>query len=488
MIRTVRQNLRRGVLSVMVAIFSVAIGLAMPLLVWAQTPQTGTAPSGAPPAGNAGATGQAAPAGGQQAPSPPLSYPAQPPKAATPRTPAEEEAAALDLAVNSAERNPQALIKNLEHFLEQFPQSLRREAVLRTIYRQALQANDPRTAETYAEKLLEIHPEDPSLLSSLVELLDRENDAASLARAAVYATRFIDHAEKLAVTSKSPDIPEERWQETTALMRATGYLMRGKVYAKSGENDKAFADYAKSYSAYPTSQVAERLGDLAATKGDGDRALDFFVTAFAFPDKSADPAHREELRRKVGSAYVAKNKTEKGLGDMILARYDQLSGSLKSRYQDYGQPNAALNDPLQFVLQRLDGSAVRLADFRGRVLVMDFWATWCGPCRMEGRALERVLQAFSNQPAAAFLAVNVDEDRSGVPNFVKEEEWKIPVAYAQGLDHFLDVTALPTLLILDRQGQVVFREEGMDPATFEPQVEGKVRAELARPPATATSR
>ncbi|HLY63095.1 MAG TPA: TlpA disulfide reductase family protein [Terriglobia bacterium] len=404
------------------------------------------------------------------------------------RTAEEEEASALDQAVNSAERNPQALIKNLEHFLDRYPKSPRREQVLRTIYQQALQANDPRTAEKYAEALLGIHPEDPNLLSSLIDLLDRENDAASVARAIVYATRLVDQTEKLAAGARPAEIPEDRWQETTGLIRATGYSMRGKVYAKSGQNDKAFADYEKSYSNYPTSQVAEKLGDLAALKGDSDLALDFFVTAFAFPDKAVDPARREALRRKVGSAYIAKNKSENGLGDLILARYDQLNRSLKSRFQDSGRPNAGLNDPLQFVLQRLDGSQVRLADFRGKVLVMDFWATWCGPCRMEGRALERVIQTFSNQPAAAFLAVNVDDERTGVPGFVKEEQWKIPVAYAQGLDHFLDVTSLPTLLILDRQGQVVFREQGMNPMTFEQELEEKLREELARPPANASSR
>jgi thiol-disulfide isomerase/thioredoxin len=463
-----------------VAFLSAAVGLGCPFPPGAQETQPGGAP-------NVTSAAQAAPPARQKAQSPPAPASAQVPRHPPPKTPAQEEADALDLAVNSAERNPQALIKNLEHFLDQYPKSARREVVLRTIYREALQANDPQTAETYAEKLLEIHPDDPSLLSSLVDLLERESDAASLARAALYATRFVDHTEQLTSAGKPPGISDEQWQTNSALMRATGYLMRGKVYAKSGENDKAYADYEKSYDAYPTSQVAERLGDLAAMKGDGDRALDFFVTAFAFPEKSADPAHREVLRRKVGSAYIAKYKTEKGLGELILARYDQLSRTLKARYQESGRPNAGINDPLQFVLERLDGSSVRLADFRGKVLVVDFWATWCGPCRMEGRALERVLQTFSHQPSAAFLAVNVDDERSGVPGFVKEEQWKIPVAYAQGLDRFLDVTALPTLLIFDRRGQVIFREEGMDPMTFEQQVEGKVRAELARLPSASAS-
>jgi thiol-disulfide isomerase/thioredoxin len=303
-----------------------------------------------------------------------------------------------------------------------------------------MQANEPRTAAIYAEKLLETHPDDPGLLSALVELLERESNPESLARAALYATRFINHVEK---TTKEPeassDTPADRWHESTALMLASGYLMRGKVYAKAGEDEKALADYEKSFAAYPTSQLAERLGDLSFKKGDAGHALDYFATAFAFPEKTSDPTH----------------------------------------------PNAEVHDPIQFVLQRLDGSPVRLADYRGKVVVMDFWATWCGPCRLEGKILERVVQTFHNEPAAAFLAVNVDEERASVANFVKQEQWKIPVVYAQGLDHFLEVTALPTLVIFDRQGRVVFREVGMDPDAFEKQLENKLRQVLAQRSATA---
>jgi len=459
-------NFFRLFLPQVISLFCITLFSIPLLLAGSQNAQTPTASTGGQKSQS-----EAAPAGPSEALQ-------QKPKASV--GPAEDESDALDEAISSAQRDPQALIKNLKSFLLKFPQSPRREQVLRTIFREALQANDPGTATAYAEKLLEAHPDDPALLASLVDLLDRESDAASRAQAIVYGTRFIDHAEKMAKGTKPADVTAEHWQESMALMLATGYSMRGKVYAKGGDDLKSLADYEKSYAAYPTSQVAERIGDLASKGGDVDRALDEYATAFAFPEKSSDPAHRSELRKKLGSAYVAKYQSEKGLGELILARYDQLSHSLMSRFESGAKPNADIRDPYQFVLQRLDGSPLRMADYQGRVVVIDFWATWCGPCRLQGRILERVVESFRNEPAASFLAANVDEDRDGVPGFIREEKWKIPVAYAQGLDHLLQVSALPTLVIFDRNGRIVFREEGMDPATFEQQLVSRLREILAR--------
>jgi len=130
------------------------------------------------------------------------------------------------------------------------------------------------------------------------------------------------------------------------------------------------------------------------------------------------------------------------------------------------------------VLKRTDGSPLPLSDYRGKVLVLEFWATWCGPCRLAGKLLDRVTQDFRNEPAAVFLAVNVDENRASVPAFLKEEQWTTEVAYAQGLDRFLGVLSLPTLVIFNRNGHVVFREEGLVVSTFVDTVEQKVHVAL----------
>jgi len=97
-----------------------------------------------------------------------------------------------------------------------------------------------------------------------------------------------------------------------------------------------------------------------------------------------------------------------------------------------------------------------------------------------------VVENFRNEPAAVFLAVNVDEDRAGVPAFLKEEQWAIQVAYAQGLDRLLGVQNLPTLLIFDRNGRVVFRQEGLDLERFVETLDKKVREALSALPQAAS--
>jgi thiol-disulfide isomerase/thioredoxin len=392
--------------------------------------------------------------------------------------PEPDEDKALGEAFRSAENNPQALLKNLEDFLARFPKTGRRELVLRTICREAVEANAPDVTLKYGLMLLEMTPDDPTLLSLLIEALERQNDPASRARAIECSTRLLAAVEKLRAQASSPPSPEKGAAEKWAQRLAGIYTRRGALYQDSGQLDQALADFRESYRIRPAARAAEHLGDVAAKQGDSTRAVDYYVTAFAFPEKDAEPAHRQEIRRKLGSAYVALHHSEQGLGDLVLARYDELMQQLGARFASEPGQNAGRRDPFDYVLERPDGKPLRLADYRGKVMVLDFWATWCGPCRLAGRLLEQVMGDFRNETAAAFLAVNVDEDRSSVPAFLKEAGWTVPVVYGQELDQLLSIGALPTIVIFDRQGRIVFRQEGVNPEGFVGELEKRLREVL----------
>jgi len=165
------------------------------------------------------------------------------PQAAAKPSLEEQESQALQDAVRSSEDNPQALIKNLEGFLGRFPESAQREQILHVIYKSALRGNDPQTAIECGEKLLGLKPGDTDLLSSLVDMLDRQGDAFSRVKALHYATSFVDRAEMELKGAARSAGGKDRVPDSPTIMLATAYLMRGKLYAKSGEPDKAVADY-----------------------------------------------------------------------------------------------------------------------------------------------------------------------------------------------------------------------------------------------------
>ncbi|MGD0228315.1 MAG: redoxin family protein [Terriglobia bacterium] len=395
---------------------------------------------------------------------------------ATPAAP-DAEQSALDDAFRSAQGNPQLLIKNFEAFLVRFPQSSRREAVLRTICTYAQEANAPDVVVQYGQMLLERTPNDPHLLTLLMDALARQNDQASRTRAIEYSSRLIAIAESQrdqAVAAAGSSNAADQWAERLAGI----YARRAGFYRDSDEVDKAVADCEKSYAIYPTSRVAEQLGDAALKKGNSARALDYYLTAFVFPDKSPEPGSRQEIRRKLGSLYVAQHHSEHGLGDLVLSHYDAIMPQLAGRLSASPLPNAGRHDPFEYVLERMDGTPLPLAGYRGKVLVLDFWATWCGPCRVQGKLVEQVAGSFRTDSTATFLSLNTDQDRSGVPAFLKNQGWTLPVAYAQGLDELLSVRALPTLVIFDCHGRVVFREDGVDPGSFVEEVSRHLRETL----------
>ena len=420
-------------------------------------------------------TGGAVPSGAAQSTAKPAEK-----KPPTRVSPDDEEQTALNDAFRSAENNPQIIIKNLEAFLKRFPNSSRREMVLRTICNYALQANAPGVVVQYGQMLLEMTPNNTQLLTLLIDALARQNDPASRTRAIEFSSRLLAIAEgqrDQAAATDAGNSARGQWAEHIADI----YAQRAGFYRDSGDLDKAIADDEKGYATYPTARVAEQLGDAALKKGDAARAADYYLTAFVFPDKSPDPARRQEIRRKLGSLYVAQHHTEAGLGDLALARYDSFMPQLAERFSADKPHNAGRHDPFEYVLERVDGAPLPLAGYRGKVMVLDFWATWCGPCRLQGKLVEQVAETFRAVPSTAFLSVNVDHDRSGVPAFLKQEGWTLPVAYAQGLDQLLIVSELPTLVIFDRQGRIVYREDGVNPGSFVEELSKHLRETLKEP-------
>jgi thiol-disulfide isomerase/thioredoxin len=124
-------------------------------------------------------------------------------------------------------------------------------------------------------------------------------------------------------------------------------------------------------------------------------------------------------------------------------------------------PDLAGKTAPDFTLQTLDGKPYGLAALKGKPVLLDFWATWCGPCRKAMPAVEKVFQDYKEQ-GLVILAVDGGEDRDTVQAFLK----KTPMAYPAVLSgespilKDYQVKAFPTFVMIDRDGKIAAYEIG----------------------------
>lgn len=116
----------------------------------------------------------------------------------------------------------------------------------------------------------------------------------------------------------------------------------------------------------------------------------------------------------------------------------------------------------EFALSDLEGKAQRLADFRGNVVLLNFWATWCPPCRAEMPSMETLYQAYKEQ---GFVILAVSSDVQGaavVQPFMAQYRLSFPslLDTTGRVNGLYGVRSIPTSYLLDRQGRVVSREIG----------------------------
>ncbi len=124
-------------------------------------------------------------------------------------------------------------------------------------------------------------------------------------------------------------------------------------------------------------------------------------------------------------------------------------------------PEGAFPAP-DFRFASLDGEAIGPQDYAGDVVLVELWATWCGPCRLQAKYLEQLHDELQGTDVR-FLAISVGEDEATVREYVERKPFPYPVLVdpEDTLSQRYQLYGLPTLMIVDRQGDVSFLETGI---------------------------
>ena len=386
---------------------------------------------------------------------------AQKQAAAKPLSPAEE----LQKAISDAGNDRAALVKNLQGYLDKYPEAPERPQIYRALVEACMQFHDDGCATNYAERIVSLTPEDNSMALLAIQLLERAGDGESVRRAVTYATRVYESVKSSPIADKSPRVSVEEWESQKKRDESAMLALRGRLEARLQASITARKDFESSYALLPNASAALRLGEFDELAKDYQGAATEYARAFALSDTATKSGNRREIREKLGNAWRLAHGSDAGLGDFLLKTIDDVTAVAAAPHV---KRNAGAKDAFAFVLRHApDGAAYPVAAQKGKVLVVNFWATWCGPCHALEPIYEKLAARYAGNGSVVFLSANCDEDESLVAPYLAERKPRSNEVFADGLEELFAVESFPTVLIVDRAGKVVFRANGFDPETIE---------------------
>src|SRR6266852_2868257 len=174
---------------------------------------------------------------------------------AKPLSPAEE----LQKAISDAGNDRAALVKNLQAYLEKYPEAPERPQIYRALVEACMQFHDDACATNYAERIVSLTPDDDSMALLAIQLLERTGDEAGLKRAVTYATRVYEAVHSTPIAEKSPRVSMEEWEGQKKRDESAVLALRGRLEGRLQDKAAAQKDYEESYALSPNSSAALKL-------------------------------------------------------------------------------------------------------------------------------------------------------------------------------------------------------------------------------------
>ncbi len=128
-----------------------------------------------------------------------------------------------------------------------------------------------------------------------------------------------------------------------------------------------------------------------------------------------------------------------------------------------------------FSVKMLDGSTVQMAELKGKVVLVNFWATWCPPCRKEiARLQQDVVERFAGHEDFVLLPIAIDDTERAVKDFVARNGYTFPVAFdgGQKIYKMFAEKYVPRNFVVGRDGRIAFYTVGYTPEEFDEMIRG----------------
>ncbi len=241
--------------------------------------------------------------------------------------------------------------------------------------------------------------------------------------------------------------------------------LRADLLARRGEWSQAqnvlteILKKAQNLSADDRGRIESYQADAILASGKKDGALAAYANALTEAQRSWTEDAALEIREKYRKLYVALKGSDKGMA-AYLSIHDNGSSAVTS-----DQREEVLNQPApDFTSLDLNGKRIKLSSLRGKVVIIDFWATWCAPCRKEFPELQQFYSEMKDDPNVAVLAISVDENRALVKPFITSKGYTFPVLLDDGAKAAFKVGPIPETFVVDPSGHIRIHMTGYNGA------------------------
>ncbi|RIV18547.1 TlpA family protein disulfide reductase [Fibrisoma montanum] len=339
-----------------------------------------------------------------------------------------------------------------EAFVKDFPNSTHTPVLTNMITDGYYKAGDLRGLVAFIEPLPNASV-DPQWLNSVA------NQLAEDRRGLTEAEWMIKRALAVLDAQPKPARPSAQWEAEQQARKRQYLATYAFALEQQGKDKEAYDTYLKAINtANPEDsdiKTNERYWLCALRTGNGEAARPN-VEAFVQEGRSNNRlknALRDYYAKKTGNAAEAETYVAKLEADLRADLREELRSTL-------------INEPAPaFTMTDLKGQKVSLASLRGKVVVLDFWATWCVPCIMSFPAMQQAKAYFKNDPKVQFLFVNTREGGplQRVHDFMAKRpygDFVVPVDAGQRVANAYKVQGIPTKVIIDPQGRVRYRGIG----------------------------
>jgi len=116
-----------------------------------------------------------------------------------------------------------------------------------------------------------------------------------------------------------------------------------------------------------------------------------------------------------------------------------------------------------FTLLSIDGKEINLSDYKGKIVILDFWATWCGPCRRGVPDLVSIQKSYGDKVAIIGISLDDERTKNDIIPFMKEYGINYPVVYGTSdvVRNYGNIQAIPTSFIIDQEGNIIDKYIGL---------------------------